>query len=185
LLETLVMAHRYLYYVECSPVLSDNEYDKLERLAKCALPPESVVHKPGSDLLRDYLPGHIRCADEMRSLNSKTWFPMLLKAASEAYDAVLLQGSQIVGNCGICYGSIMQRESQIDDDAGSYHAMCFVTRRAETAENALADLERVQLSGGTVSFKIDQLAIGMQKLQKELEQLKDGIRQIDGRSIES
>lgn len=172
------MAHRYLYYVDRSPVLSNNEYDKLERLAKCVLPPGSVVHKPGSDLSRDYLPGHIRCADEMRSLNSKTWFPMLLKAAAEAYDAVLLQGSQIVGNCGICYGSIMQRESQINDDAGRYHAMCFVTRRAETAENALADLERVQLSGGTVSFKIDKLAIDMQNLQKELEQLKDERRRV-------
>ena len=52
--ELEVMAHRYLYYVLCSPVLPDCEYDKLEREARKTLPEESLVNKVGSCLASGY-----------------------------------------------------------------------------------------------------------------------------------
>jgi NAD-dependent DNA ligase len=53
-LELRVMAHRYLYYVACEPVLSDHEYDILERQAREVCPPESPVHGVGSSLPSSY-----------------------------------------------------------------------------------------------------------------------------------
>ena len=53
-LEHAVMVHRYLYYIECAPMISDHEYDALERAARAALPDGSPVHKLGSSLVSDY-----------------------------------------------------------------------------------------------------------------------------------
>lgn len=48
-LERLVLAHRYLYYVKATPILSDYDYDMLERRAEKVLPETSPVHDVGSD----------------------------------------------------------------------------------------------------------------------------------------
>lgn len=53
-LETLVLAHRYLYYVCNTPVISDLEYDILEKQAMKLLPESSQVFRPGSDLESSY-----------------------------------------------------------------------------------------------------------------------------------
>lgn len=53
-LEDEVMAHRYLYYVECAPVISDYQYDELDRLATDRLPETSPVHQVGSELISSY-----------------------------------------------------------------------------------------------------------------------------------
>jgi NAD-dependent DNA ligase len=53
-LEIQVLAHRYLYYVLTRPVLSDYDYDLLERRAKRALPETSSVHSVGSERPEDY-----------------------------------------------------------------------------------------------------------------------------------
>lgn len=53
-LELQVMAHRYMYYVECNPMFTDWQYDHLQKLADAHCPPESPVHKVGSDLAESY-----------------------------------------------------------------------------------------------------------------------------------
>jgi NAD-dependent DNA ligase len=53
-LETEVMAHRYLYYVVCRPVISDRDYDALEARAKAVVGVDSPVNNPGSDREQDY-----------------------------------------------------------------------------------------------------------------------------------
>jgi NAD-dependent DNA ligase len=53
-LELMVMAHRYLYYVQALPVLTDFEYDKLEAKARRVLPEHSPVHSVGSSLEDSY-----------------------------------------------------------------------------------------------------------------------------------
>ena len=53
-IERKVMAHRYLYYVECNPVLPDANYDAIERDARKVLPADSPVQGIGSDLSSDY-----------------------------------------------------------------------------------------------------------------------------------
>ncbi|MCR6656630.1 MAG: hypothetical protein NVV63_12650 [Opitutus sp.] len=60
------MAHRYLYYVECTPVLSDYDYDVLERKAMEVLPSISPVHQPGSDSPKSYSDEVIRRAHKLR-----------------------------------------------------------------------------------------------------------------------
>lgn len=57
-IETLALAHRYLYYVECLPVISDQEYDKLEKEALATVGPDSLLNQPGSDKSEDY-PEHV------------------------------------------------------------------------------------------------------------------------------
>ena len=52
--ELEIMAHRYLYYVECQHVLPDLIYDSLEREARSVCPPESPVHGVGSCLPDSY-----------------------------------------------------------------------------------------------------------------------------------
>jgi len=52
--EILVLAHRYLYYVLNTPVISDRAYDELEKAAIKILPSTSDVNKPGSDLDSSY-----------------------------------------------------------------------------------------------------------------------------------
>jgi DNA ligase (NAD+) len=56
------LAHRYRYYVMCDPVISDFEYDQLEREAKKILPPDSPVHGVGSDRASDYPPEAVEAA---------------------------------------------------------------------------------------------------------------------------
>ena len=65
ILESLVLAHRYLYYVDCSPVISDYEYDVLEREAreKCGL--SSPVHGIGSSLPSSYSPETVLLAKSL------------------------------------------------------------------------------------------------------------------------
>jgi len=50
--EKIVMAHRYLYYVKCTPVISDYEYDKLE--AEAIAEGSELLKTPGSDLETSY-----------------------------------------------------------------------------------------------------------------------------------
>ena len=61
-IEMEVMAHRYLYYVESAPVISDFEYDNLERTAREVAPQESPVHGVGSSLASSYTPEMIKFA---------------------------------------------------------------------------------------------------------------------------
>lgn len=65
-LELEVMAHRYLYYVESEPVLTDFDYDVLERKARAACPPESPVHGVGSSLPSSYSEAQIARAMELK-----------------------------------------------------------------------------------------------------------------------
>jgi NAD-dependent DNA ligase len=58
-IEDSILVHRYLYYVECNPIISDFEYDVVERDARDRLPPESPVHDIGSDM-EDSYPDYIR-----------------------------------------------------------------------------------------------------------------------------
>lgn len=53
-LEDLIMVHRFLYYVENSPVISDYEYDILQRQADIFCDKDSPIHKVGSDLPSSY-----------------------------------------------------------------------------------------------------------------------------------
>lgn len=46
----LLMAHRYLYYVKVTPVLSDREYDSLEEDYPDELPPGSDMESSYTDL---------------------------------------------------------------------------------------------------------------------------------------
>ena len=62
--EQLVLAYRYLYYVESDSPISDFIYDQLERKAREECPPESDVHKLGSSLSSDY-------SDEVKTLARK------------------------------------------------------------------------------------------------------------------
>lgn len=58
-LEHEVLVHRYLYYVEAAPIVSDFEYDSIERQARSVCPPESPVHGVGSSLPSSY-PDNVR-----------------------------------------------------------------------------------------------------------------------------
>lgn len=55
-LEDLVMVHRYLYYVLCSPVLTDAEYDVLQRQADIFCDASSPAVQVGSELASSYTP---------------------------------------------------------------------------------------------------------------------------------
>jgi NAD-dependent DNA ligase len=65
-LETLVMAHRYLYYVLCEPVISDQAYDLLERKARKKCSANSPVHGVGSSLESSYTQEQINKALELQ-----------------------------------------------------------------------------------------------------------------------
>ena len=52
--EKEILIHRYLYYVESSPVISDFEYDRLEREAREVCEESSPVHRVGSSLPSSY-----------------------------------------------------------------------------------------------------------------------------------
>lgn len=68
-LELEVLAHRYLYYVKNSPVISDYEYDHLEAHAKREAPEDSIIHLAGSDLEDDYSDEVIDRAYTLRDAN--------------------------------------------------------------------------------------------------------------------
>ena len=53
-IETQVLVHRFRYYVMDDPVISDAEYDDLERRARALLPLSSPVHGIGSSLRSSY-----------------------------------------------------------------------------------------------------------------------------------
>lgn len=59
------LAHRFSYYVLAAPVLTDIDYDALERTALVDAPPDSPLRRPGSDIRSDYpedvqaLAGHL------------------------------------------------------------------------------------------------------------------------------
>jgi NAD-dependent DNA ligase len=64
-LETEVMAYRYLYYVLAEPVLSDHDYDVLERKVRAVLPSDSPVQGVGSSLSHSYTQVQINRAEDM------------------------------------------------------------------------------------------------------------------------
>lgn len=64
-LETQVMAHRYRYYVLAAPVISDFEYDDLERRARAVCAPQSPVHGVGSSLASSYTAQQISLATQL------------------------------------------------------------------------------------------------------------------------
>lgn len=68
-LEVEVMAHRYLYYVECENILSDAEYDILERKARVVCSSDSPVHAIGSSLPTSYTSEQIAKAKALQNKN--------------------------------------------------------------------------------------------------------------------
>lgn len=54
--EHLLMAHRYAYYVEADPIITDSEYDRLDKAVTPWLPEDSPLQKPGSSLEESYRP---------------------------------------------------------------------------------------------------------------------------------
>lgn len=60
-IEKTVLAHRYLYYCLSKPVISDYEYDKLEKEALKVVAEDSVIRECGSDLEDSY-------SDEVKNL---------------------------------------------------------------------------------------------------------------------
>lgn len=60
------MAHRYLYYVLDAPVISDYEYDMLEKKAFAELPKTSPVFEVGSSLKSSYSDQQIALATQFQ-----------------------------------------------------------------------------------------------------------------------
>ena len=52
--EDLVLRHRYLYYVETEPTLSDKDYDLMEKKLKALFPKNAVLNSVGSSCASDY-----------------------------------------------------------------------------------------------------------------------------------
>jgi len=52
--EKLILAHRYLYYVKCAPVISDYEYDLLEQDAQKVIPRLAILDQVSSSNPWDY-----------------------------------------------------------------------------------------------------------------------------------
>ncbi len=57
--ENEILYHRYLYYVKCDPILSDYEYDRLEKKYLDKYPESDILKSVSSDREEDY-PKHIR-----------------------------------------------------------------------------------------------------------------------------
>jgi len=53
-LEKEVMAHRYLYYTKYKPIISDYEYDVMEKKALKEVSESSPLNEAGSDLELSY-----------------------------------------------------------------------------------------------------------------------------------
>lgn len=66
-LADIAMAHRYLYYVLGLPVISDREYDQIEREARETAPHAHGIHGPGSDLSESYSSHQISIAGKLIS----------------------------------------------------------------------------------------------------------------------
>ncbi len=64
-IEDGILAYRYLYYVKHESMIPDHIYDEIERKAKKVLPPESLVHRVGSDLFTSYTPSSIAKAQAL------------------------------------------------------------------------------------------------------------------------
>jgi len=60
------MAHRYLYYVESAPVISDVLYDRMEREARLLVGSRHPLHRPGSSLASSYPPHIVHLAGELK-----------------------------------------------------------------------------------------------------------------------
>lgn len=52
--EELLLAYRYLYYVHGISMISDHDYDRLEKIARENADMDSPLHLPGSDLPDSY-----------------------------------------------------------------------------------------------------------------------------------
>jgi len=48
------LALRYCYYVENISIISDYDYDVLEKKCQAFAPEDSIIHRPGSSLSCDY-----------------------------------------------------------------------------------------------------------------------------------
>jgi len=68
--ETEVMAHRYIYYVLCDNVISDPEYDLLEREARELCHESSPIHGVGSSLASSYTPEQIIRANQLQQAHN-------------------------------------------------------------------------------------------------------------------
>jgi NAD-dependent DNA ligase len=53
-IEDKCMVHRYLYYVKNNPIISDQEYDQLERKAVETADENHPIHRCGSDMEKSY-----------------------------------------------------------------------------------------------------------------------------------
>ena len=71
-MEDTIMVHRYLYYIECMPMISDFEYDELDREATKILPESSPVHQVGSDLRSSYSDKIVKLAEELKVRQKKS-----------------------------------------------------------------------------------------------------------------
>lgn len=66
-LEGRLMAYRYAYYVEASPLVTDSDYDRLDEKVLPWLPKRSPLHLPGSDWSGAYASEHVAYAAHLRS----------------------------------------------------------------------------------------------------------------------
>lgn len=64
--ERLLMAYRYLYYVEDNPCVPDIEYDRLEREFRAECNPNSPMMFVGSSLRTTYSDDEAELAAKMR-----------------------------------------------------------------------------------------------------------------------
>lgn len=72
-IELEVMAHRYLYFVLLRPVISNKEYDALQKEAMKQLPASSPVHLYGSDKESDYQSAWVARARILLSSAPHSW----------------------------------------------------------------------------------------------------------------
>lgn len=64
--EDQCMVHRYLYYVKSTPIISDYEYDMLEKKALETAVEDHPIHLPGSDMEKHYSDEIIAIAKSIR-----------------------------------------------------------------------------------------------------------------------
>ena len=70
-LELKTLAYRYLYYVKNISLISDYEYDKLEREALKIVDEDSMLFQPGSDLESSYSEEIKNYAKELTTFSCK------------------------------------------------------------------------------------------------------------------
>lgn len=63
-IEDQCMVHRYLYYVVGTPMISDYDYDMLEKIAVLNAPKNHPIHSTGSDLESSYKKNIIDIANQ-------------------------------------------------------------------------------------------------------------------------